>query len=218
MNLDIVVFSGRFMSNSLRWAFLSMPSFCRACVSRISMMALKARLGRFTYVKRSAESLLCFLAKNLLTFSDPEMWNGMSQDHVDAGSHEIAADGHRLFAHPFGRHAHRGISERSSPRPPSSDDFRGRFEYPGIVHAASHVQNRRHAHGLAHFAQARPGQLSAASGVSIPSFAEAIAAQPVLSTRTSFSMSFFGSVLMYSSTLVLGLLHPTIPTIPFMRP
>ena len=148
------------------------------------------------------------------------MWNGMPEDHVHARGDEVAADGNRLLAHPLGGDADRRHVGQVVAQPAFEHDLGGRLQQARVVHAASHVQHGRDADRPRRPpGSPGPASSSAASGVSMPALAEAMAAQPVLSTMHSRWMSSRGQ------RIDVGVgLRPAdccsrrCPTMPLMRP
>src|SRR3989338_1119073 len=64
----------------------------------------------------------------------------------------------------------------------------------------------------------RPAYLNAASGVSKPSLAQAVAAQPVCTTKTSFLINSLTKVIWVWPLFNLGLSQPTTPATPRILP
>ena len=79
---------------------------------------------------------------------------GDAEDGVDAGGDKVLADGNGLLTHPLGRRAHGRQVADVVAQAAGLDAGRGRHQDPGVVHAGTHVQHRRDAHGLADLGQA----------------------------------------------------------------
>ena len=80
-----------------------------------------------------------------------------AQHRVNAGSHHVQANRHRLLRVPFRRGS--GQRQGVNVHPQRVGQRRRQRQDARVVHATAHVQRRRDAQRLAHLAQPRPGQL-----------------------------------------------------------